>query len=137
MIRERGNDLRLMCQKLPHCIGSGISYDPRMADIEIENLRGADLVVVDGNATYTCPEGSSVVPVSGSPVQFDNGTFSFSLPVTADRLELTVGAASYGLVEGYTFSQSYFMGISMAIPIMFCCLALRAVKQLGYHSQDI
>jgi len=111
---------------------------PSVPFIEVENLSGSSLDVVDGNASYTLPVGDSVVTVVGPAVQFSGaGGYSFTHTVTATKTVMSVGSANYTATDFYTFEETFIMGSTFGIPIVFALLALRAVKQLGYHSGDI
>ena len=109
-----------------------------MAFIEVENLTGSSLDVADGNSSYSLPVGPSVVTVIGPNVVFSAaGGYSFTHPVTATKTVMSVGASNYTATDFYTFEETFIMGSTFGIPIVFALLALRVVKQLGYHSGDI
>lgn len=109
-----------------------------MGVLLIKNHSGKDVEVADGAITYTVGSGESEIPLQGTNIVFTPGTnSSFSIPMTVDKMEVTLGDGSYHAVESITFEDSFFMGLAWGVPVMGVVIGLRMVKQLGYHSQDI
>ena len=102
------------------------------------NLTGGSLELNDGGVSYTLPQGTTKVDLDVNSLSIERSDSStFTVPIDHSRHVITVGATTWESVGGSSIQENYFDGMGFGVVVMFTMLALRMVKTLGYHSQDI
>ena len=105
--------------------------------IEVNNLTDGVITISDGTSQYSVTQGIHNVPIVSTNLNLtrsDDSTFSVGV---VEQGRLYVSNDSYTLENPDNLIEFFGMGMSLGIVIMMTALALRAVKTLGYHSQDI
>lgn len=109
-----------------------------MADLQVYNYSGNDLEVEANGVTYALPVGESRLEVDVATVNITRANSSnFSVSLDTGRTDVTVSTTGHNIVQGESFYTNYAEGMGLGIAILFAAMALRMLKQLGYHSQDI
>ena len=109
-----------------------------MADLQVYNYSGSSLEVESGGISYTMPVGAHRLEIDAASVTMTRADSSnFSVSLATGRTDVTVSTTGHQIVEGETFYTNYAEGMGVGIAILFAAMALRMLKQLGYHSQDI
>ena len=109
-----------------------------MKSLQVHNFSGGVIDVEAGGVEYKVPQGASRVEVSGSSAEFTRAdTSNFTVSLATTRTDVTVSTTGHSVVEAASFYENYMEGLGVGIVVLFTAMALRMVKQLGYHSQDI
>ena len=109
-----------------------------MKSLQIHNFSGQPLEVESNGVDYQVPTGANRIELTGSSVtvtRADSSNFTVSLGTS--RTDLTVSTTGHTVVQGASFYENYAEGLGLGVAVLFAAMALRMVKQLGYHSQDI
>ena len=109
-----------------------------MADLQVYNYSGQPLDVESGGISYSMPVGAHRLEIDAASVTITRADSSnFSVSLDTGRTDVTVSTTGHNVVQAETFYSNYAEGMGLGIAILFAAMALRMLKQLGYHSQDI
>lgn len=109
-----------------------------MKVLQVNNYSGAEIDVESSGVEFKLPTGSNRVELPGTSATVTRSdTSNFTVSLVTSRTDLTVSTTGHTVVQGATFYENYAEGLGLGIAVLFAAMALRMVKQLGYHSQDI
>lgn len=109
-----------------------------MKTVQIHNFSGQSLDLEADGVEYKVPTGANRIELSGSSATITRADSSnFTVSLGTSRTDVTVSTTGHTTVQGASFYENYAEGLGLGIAVLFAAMALRMVKQLGYHSQDI
>lgn len=109
-----------------------------MKALQVYNYSGSEIEVESSGVEFKVPTGANRLELPGESATVTRSDSSnFTVSLATSRTDLTVSTTGHTVVQGASFYENYAEGLGLGVAVLFAAMALRMVKQLGYHSQDI